>query len=920
MSAATFLFTDIEGSTRLWERHPVAMRKALASHDRLVEREVAGHGGDLFKHTGDGVAVAFERPRSALDAAAAIQRGLAAESHPDIGPLRVRMGIHTGDAERRDGDYFGLTVSRTARLMSAGHGGQVLVSMVTAALLDADDLELRDLGQHRLRDLGRPERILQLIADGVGREFPQLNTLDRVRHNLPILTTSFIGRDQEQAELIKLLHGSRVVTVTGVGGSGKTRVTLQAAADLVDEYSDGVWLVELAAVTDPDHVIEAILEALEITPAAGQLPRDALVERVTEWEALIVVDNCEHLISAAAELVEDILTHARGITVAATSRELLGVPGEVSYGLRSLRLPPREADIVVVRHSDAVRLFEERGAAARPDFRLTEANAGAVVEICRRLDGMPLAIELAAARLRTFGPAQIAEHLDQRFRLLTGGSRTALPRQQTLTATIEWSYRLLSPAEQALFRRLSVFQGGFDFEAVVAVCAGDPIDEADILELVPALVDKSLVVVDGHGDEEVRYRLLETLRQFARDRLDEAEDTDTWRERHALHFASLSSQFTFDRSVGPEAPLWQRRLLEESDNLRQALLWALDVGRPDLAVPVASGLSRVLIREGRWSEPLAWWSRIVADGDELPPPLRARALHSLGVALAYSDDPARAIAVEEESVALYGRILGDDSEREVVLGHLLALNGLAYGLYHQGRAGARNERYTELQTELLEAARAADEPFWVATALANLAHHRDPHGDPEQSRRMFAAAEEASRDLGFLPLAELAGRRAFFEFDQGEIDEARRQWQTALEHAAHDSGQLVARLLAEVGLAVCDRLLGDVSAGERFRAAVSQLFDIPDVRRGVHDRQTLLVMGALIDGADGELERVAVAAGASEMVAGLGVPVRWDLVTSFSDVCAVAHDGLGEAEFEGSYRRGAAMTLDETTQFLLMAG
>lgn len=483
----TFLLTDIEGSTRLWENHPEEMRQALHIHDGIITDAVTSHGGNVFKHTGDGMAAAFDSASPALAAAAGIQRELSATSIPKIGGLRVRIGVHSGEAEQRGDDYFGPPLNRVARLMSVGHGGQTLVSLVTARLAEADESpELLDLGEHRLRDLGRPEHIFQLKAASTDG-FPPLRTLDARLNNLPVIPTSFIGRETELAELTDVLRHSRLVTVTGVGGAGKTRLVLQAAAESSSDFPAGVWLVLLGALIDPELLDEAVMESLGIEQPTGTKPRQALLEHLSGREMLLILDNCEHLVTAVADLATDILTHSPECVLLTTSRELLGVSGEAAFGLRSMSLPKREVNAERLMSFDAARLFVERATAVDHHFSLEEDNAGAVLEICRRLDGMPLAIELAAARVRTFSPSKIAELLDQRFRLLTGGSRTALPRQQTLEATIEWSYRLLYPEEQKLFSGLSVFQGGFTLEAVIEVCATEELEELDILELLRSL-------------------------------------------------------------------------------------------------------------------------------------------------------------------------------------------------------------------------------------------------------------------------------------------------------------------------------------------------------------------------------------------------------------------------------------------------
>lgn len=905
------MFSDIEGSTRLWERHPQEMKSALEVHDSLIADAVSSHGGRVFKHTGDGVAAVFESARDAVLAAADIQGSLASTTLPGIGELRVRIGIHTGEVENRDGDFFGEVVSRTARLMSVGHGGQTLVSQVAAQLADLDAFRFHDLGEHRLRDLSRPERIYELVEES-GSDFPPLRTLDQATHNLPVVTTSFVGRDQEVAELTKLVLGSRLVTVTGVGGSGKTRVALQVAADLVAEFSGGVWFVELAAVVDSDRVDDAVGDALGVSYQAGASARETILDRLAGRSALLVIDNCEHVISASAALVEDIVTHAPQVRVVATSRELLGVPGEVSYGLRSMRIPHADDDSVSVRHADSVRLFEERAIASRPDFRLTPGNVEAVVEICRRLDGMPLAIELAAARLRSFSPAQVAEHLDQRFRLLTGGSRTALPRQQTLTATIEWSYRLLDEPEQALFRRLSIFQGGFTFESVTAVCVGDPVDQFDVLELLPALVDKSLVVAEEHANG-VRYRLLETIRQFGRDRLDESGQADHWRERHARHFAALSRNGTTANLNGPDRAVWVDLLTTELDNIRQANTWAIGVGDVELAVDAMYGSSRVLTFQGHWSEPKDRYEEILPQIGTLPAHRQAEALTGYGIALLRSPRRVEAIDVLREGVEMYRRLEAAGADRAALVDFPRALTNLAYALFHQGKAGEHNEHYVALATEAVEVSRRLGDAIFEAGNLSNLAHHRDPRGDPADSRRLFEEAEEVARRSGLVNPDSFASQRAFFEFDQGNLADARRYWSVALDRL----GQRSEQLLHIAFVAAVDVLTGDSDARSRFEGAVVDLYSEAEEREGAHHHQTLLAFRAGIDAEVGRHDDVARAVGASLALTDSGVGLRWDLVGLLERARQSAEDALGQPEYERHVESGRRMTVDDITRFLL---
>jgi class 3 adenylate cyclase len=470
----TFLFTDIEGSTQLWERHPEAMKAALARHDELLREAIESHTGRIVKTTGDGCHAVFA---SATDAVAAVvdaqrtfhlkhDRPLTTEHSPLI---RVRMGFHTGEAEFRDGDYYGSAVNRAARIMSIGHGGQVLISATTAGLI-RDNLppgvSLRDLGEHRLRDLSRPSHIYQVVVGDLPSDFPALKSLDANPGNLPVLLTSFVGRERELAEVKRLLATTRLLTLTGPGGTGKTRLSLQAAADLQTAFAHGAWLVELAPLADPALVPGAVAALFSLSPQPGLSLSDALHDYLRGKHLLLVLDNCEHLVEACARLAADLLAVAPRLTILASSREGLGIAGETTYHVPTLAFPAASdmTAAAVCRH-DAADLFLQRARAARPGFAVTDANAPAIAQIVRRLDGIPLAIELAAARVKLLSPEQIAARLDDRFRLLTGGSRTALPRQQTLRALIDWSYDLLDEAEQWFFRQMGVFIGGWTLEA-----------------------------------------------------------------------------------------------------------------------------------------------------------------------------------------------------------------------------------------------------------------------------------------------------------------------------------------------------------------------------------------------------------------------------------------------------------------------
>jgi predicted ATPase/class 3 adenylate cyclase len=606
----TFLYTDIEGSTQLWEQYPQAMEVAHARHDQILREAIESNNGYVFQVIGDEFCAAFHTVEDAVRAAVKSQVALHAENWGEAS-IRVRMGIHTGKAEvQEDGTYHGyVTLSHVQRVMSVGHGGQVLFSFTTQELVQdelPEGVELRDLGQRQLKDLRRPEHLFQLNIAGLPSDFPPLNILDTAHHNLPVQLTSFIGREHELSEIKQLLTTTHLLTLTGPGGTGKTRLALQLAVDVLasKRFTDGVWLIELAPLADPTLLMQTVATRLGVREQPGRGILDALTDYVRAKNLLLILDNCEHLIATCAQLADSLLRVAPHLKILATSREALGIAGETAYRVPSLPLPdPRQlANLDVLSQNDCVRLFVDRASAAYPSFRLKERNAPAVADICRRLDGIPLAIELASARTKFFPPEEIAARLDDRFRLLTGGSRTALERHQTLFALIEWSHNLLSESERVLLRRLSVFAGGWMFEAAQTVSGEGK--NGDVLDLLTHLVDKSLVVVEGET-EEARYRLPETIRQYARDKLLEASESEQTRERHLDFFLRFAEEAE-PKLRSAEQLEWLDRLETEHDNLRTALAWSLESGKSDLALQLAGALYYFWVLRGYFSEGHKW--------------------------------------------------------------------------------------------------------------------------------------------------------------------------------------------------------------------------------------------------------------------------------------------------------------------------
>ena len=567
----TFLFTDIEGSTQLWEKHPEAMKSALAKHDSILKEAIESNHGHIIKTTGDGVHAVFPTVIDSINAAITAQNNL--QSQISDLQIKVRMGIHTGEAELRAGDYYGQALNRAARITSAGHGGQILVSEASAQMAHEHlpvEVSFLDLGEHQFKGLLRAEKIFQIHAPDLQKDFPALISIKAVKNNLPLQLTSFIGRERELAEAKQKLEGARLLTLIGPGGTGKTRLSLQLAVDIVPNFRDGVWLVELAPLADASLILQSVASILGVREQRGMPLLDIVLNFLRAKNLLLILDNCEHLIESCAQLTDQFLRISPNIKIIASSREALGINGETIYRVPSLSLPDQaKVTREALEGFESIQLFVERARAANPNFDLTENNASSIAQICRRLDGIPLALELAAARVKVFSAEQIATRLDDRFRLLTGGSRTALPRQQTLRALIDWSHDMLSEEERALLRRLSVFADGWTFEAAEAMCP-----DIDAMELLTQLINKSLVIVDDQV-EEPRYRLLETVRQYARDKLLEAGEAEQMRDQHLAYFHDLAVKAE-PRLYGSEALKWVNRLEAEHDNLRTAMEWGLE--------------------------------------------------------------------------------------------------------------------------------------------------------------------------------------------------------------------------------------------------------------------------------------------------------------------------------------------------------
>ena len=856
----TFLFTDVEGSTRRWEADAEGMRAELAAHDEVLRAAIEAHGGWLFKHTGDGVCAAFGSPRSAVDAAVAAQRAL---------ELPVRMGIATGEADLRGADYFGAVLNRAARVMAAGHGGQVLLAESTAVLLTGVDLV--DLGPRRLRDLPTPVQVFQVRAPGLRTDFPALRALDTSPGNLRPPTTSFIGRESEVAELQTTLKAHRLLTLTGVGGVGKTRLAVEVAARLADEFPDGVWFFDLAAVTDPAAVPDAVAAVLGITQQPGKSVAESVAAALEGRVRLLVFDNCEHVRDAAADLVEAILAASATVTVLATSREGLGVADEQLWPVPSL-------EVGAGIDSAAVSLFVDRARSVAPRFSMANAEeAGAVVEICARLDGIPLAIELAASRMASMTTSDVRDRLDQRFRLLVG-SRRGLSRHQTLRHAVAWSYELLDDAEKVLLDRCSVFAGGFDLESACAVAGSDQ-DEFEVLNLLDALVRKSLLVADrssGHA----RFSMLETVRQFAEEQLVAGGEASEIRAAHSRYFAGRETDIMalWDSPRQRAAYDW---FTVELANLRKAFRWAADRGDLDVAATIATYAAYLgyLVEN---PEPIAWAEELIEPARAVDHP-RLAFLYAMAsqcwnagrieAAVGYADAAQTVIASGRHDEVPYG---------------LEGLLGAVYGVIGQP------ER-------------------WVEWCRARLGRGRDTHGITradlvfaltmagcgEEARAAATGlieAAEATHNPHVLALALYVHGFAFRDADPAGALEALRRGLVI----ARDSGNRYTETLVADGVSHLEAEHGDpLAALDHVMLAIGNFHDAGNTT-GVH---VALATLAVLFGRLGRHEPAATMAGFAVVspLAATGLP-------EFNTAIAHLRDVLGDQTYESLARTGETMT------------
>jgi predicted ATPase/class 3 adenylate cyclase len=811
-AVTTFLFTDIEGSSRLWEEQPERMQRALEHHDAVVRGAVLSRHGNVVKMLGDGVHAAFEDPYDALCAALEVQRGLQASRSSSELSLSVRCGLHSGIEQRRDNDFFGPAVNRAARIAAAAHGGQVLVSHFTAQLLGGrlpEGANLIALGSIRFRDLAAPERVHQVTHPELRREFPALRALLATPHNLTPSITSFIGRDRERAEIRALLAQSRLLTLLGPGGIGKTRLVVQVAAELMSDYPDGVWFVDLAPVSDARMVVQTVASTLGVKEEAGRSLTEVLLRYAVDRNMLLILDNCEHLIGACAGLARLLLQGARGIHILASSRENLHLAAEQVYPVPGLAVPgPELASLPAERARDfeAVALFCERASAAQPSFQLSERNVRTVIEICRNVDGLPLAIELAAARVRALSVETIHARLNDRLRLLVRGEHGAPPRQQTLRALIDWGYELLSDVERVVLRRLALFVDGFTLEAAEAVARSESTENADVLDLLSRLVEKSLVVFEL---ERERYRLLETVREYARERLELAGEVALVRGRHLEFFVALAEK-AWPELIGPDQSAWFTRLDAERENLLFAHT-ICDGARER----VLAGLRLVHLLK------LYWISRGLLElGYRLTNEALARLEPEIGGlergrALTTAGQFAMMIGRHEEARVHLERalVLAEESRDDQRIADVLQPLGLGC-LYLGDLAASRRHLEKALKLES-----ALGESRYLVAALAAIVQLCRIEGAVDAAREACQRALELARTMGDRESTAIALLNlAMISIEQGQLSEAQSMVREAYAISDEIGGQPAEQSVLEVsaGLAACS---GDWSRAARLYGA-----------------------------------------------------------------------------------------------------
>jgi predicted ATPase/class 3 adenylate cyclase len=905
----TFLFTDIEGSTRLWQEKPEAMASSHARHNEILRQAIEANHGYVFQITGDSFSAAFHSAPDGLRAALAAQRGLQAEAWGETGALRVRMGLLTGTAENLpDGLYEGYaTLAATQRVMSAAHGGQTLVAESSYGLLQPtlpEGVRLLDMGEHRLKDLRTALRLYQVEAADLPQDFPPIKSIDSQPNNLPAQLTSFIGREKEIAEIKTLVHGSRLVTLTGSGGTGKTRLSVEVGTEELGHFTDGAWFIELAPLTDPAQIMPAMAQALGLQ----ELPSIPLATVVTNYlhdkKLLLILDNCEHLIEACARLADDLLHQCPGLKMLVSSREALGIAGEAAYHTPSLA------------NSESTRLFVERARAANSKFSLTEANAAAIGQICSHLDGIPLAIELAAARTRVLSVDQIAKRLDDRFILLTGGSRSALPRQQTLRALIDWSYNLLGEEERRLLRRVSVFAGGWTFEAAEFIYP-----ELEVLEILTQLVNKSLVVVEDDGGEFTRYHLLETIRQYAREKLLEAGSPFDDNQGELFEARSMHSKYFVQlaETAGPElnrahSSRWVDILESEQENLRAAIEWTTEQ-EIEAALRMIYALQFFFVRNGHQAEGRTLANKVIGKAEMMPALAGeeavqrkywiTRALSAL-IAVAMSQGDYQLLTEVSAKCEEYARAIGNPGLLARALGYRCA-----------GRLTAGDIEGVEAWSqEALKWARESEDAFALGYCLGMVSEYLIISGKDFAAAREYANQSkkvfEEDGDLwGYSLILLGTGIAAKF---QGNYEFARENFEISLPlFEEMEDIQRVTMIQSE--LAHMERYEGHLDQAEQVYRQTILVWQKIGHQAAVANQLECLAFIAMAHEKDKQAVKLL---GAAEVIrAKINIPMLTFERVEYDERLAELRGGMGEKEFADLWSEGGRLTMDQAVQFAL---
>jgi predicted ATPase/class 3 adenylate cyclase len=934
----TFLFTDIEGSTQLWEQQPDAMKPALERHDHLLREAIESNGGYLFSTGGDAFCAAFAEPTDALETALSAQRALQTEQWPsEIGALRVRMAIHTGIAEEREGDYFGPPLNRVARLLAAGHGGQTLISTATQELIrDALPAKssLLDLGEHRLKDVFRPERVYQVNAPGLPAEFPALRTLDAKHTNLPAQPTPFIGREREIAAVLALLRreDARLVTLTGAGGTGKTRLSLQVAADLLDEYEHGVWFIELAAISDPDLVIPTIASTLGVKEQSTTPIMETLTGYLQKRQLLLVLDNFEQVVKAAPH-IGDLLAGAPKIKIISSSREVLRLRGEHDYAVQPLGLPnlKRKETLAVVSQYEAVALFIQRAKAASDRWEISDENAPAVAEICVKLDGLPLAIELAAARSRMLRPEAMLEKLKDRLGTLTGGARDLPARQQTIRNTIDWSYDLLDAGEKTLFARLGVFVGGWTVEAAEAVCdltprpplrsaeegesgggsgegegahTGAPL-QIDVLSGLESLLDKSLIHPEEGASGETRFAMLETIREYAAEKLAQGGEIEAIRDAYIACFVAMAEEAEPYLKAGGQEE-WFPRLVNDFGNIQAAIDLALNVNTAESAARIVVALWRFWIFWERITDYSRTLERIIEHAAHLSTDWKGRVYLALSKASNWLNNYPAQLTQVETALGFFrqGSNQTDLADGLTVLGSALGMLG-------------RNEEALAVLEESVTIKRAIGDEVGAASSLRiALDTHWSIHGNAEhvlpQYQEVLNLFNKAKNVVGSILVLDLMSGILYFEH---RYEEAHSHVQEALDMARSIQSSLQISYSLRTLAMITSRQGNIPHARHHLTEAVTLL-------RNTNSQElwALLFSMSVLHIVSGHPRHAAMLLAADDVYYP-DLMIRPIIEQrEVAEIIASAKSALGDAAFEKAWAQGQKMTLDEAVEFALQEG